>query len=84
MKKIGSLQFFEDVNLHLDFDFNDIREECILSDMDNDEGENNPHPYLKLKVNARDTEYKGKIHKNLLSFGGYYGPASNPTKMVLF
>ena len=24
MKKIGSLQFFEDVNLHLDFDFNDL------------------------------------------------------------
>ena len=50
------------------FDMTTIPEECILTDMDNDDGENNPHPYLKLKVNARDTEYKGKIHKNLLSF----------------
>lgn len=49
--------------------FKNIPEECILTNMKNEESENNPHPYLKIKVNAVDEEYNGKVHKSLLSFG---------------
>ena len=51
-----------------DFDFTKIPEECILTDLDNEEEENNPHPYLKLKAKTRNTVYNGKTHKTLLSF----------------
>ncbi len=30
----------------LDFNFNDIPPECIVTDMNNNESENNPHPNL--------------------------------------
>ena len=46
-----------------------IPEECILTDMENEELENSPHPYLKLKSKKRNEEYKGKIYDSLLSFG---------------
>jgi DNA (cytosine-5)-methyltransferase 1 len=46
-----------------------IPEECILVDMKNEEGENNPHPYLNLKVNSTEKSYKGKTYDTLLSFG---------------
>ena len=45
-----------------------IPKECILTDMNNNQKEQNPHPYLKLKATAKDVEYKGKTHKRLLSF----------------
>ncbi len=45
-----------------------IPSECILTDMENEEEENNPHPYLRLKVNARNEAYGDKVHSNLLSF----------------
>ena len=51
-----------------DFDMTKIPKECILSNMDNEEDENEPHPYLKLKSKERDVEYSGKVHKTLLSF----------------
>ena len=53
-----------------DFDFNTIPDECIIKDLNNEENEitENIHPYLKMKVNSKNEEYKGKIHKNLLSF----------------
>lgn len=51
-----------------DFDLSSIPPECVLTNMENDETENNPHPYLKLKTKSRNVEYKGKIHKTLLSF----------------
>ena len=50
------------------FDMTTLPEECILTDMDNDEEENNPHPYLSLKALARNVEYKGKTFPILLSF----------------
>lgn len=40
-----------------------IPSECILTDMENEEEENNPHPYLRLKVN-----------ENLLSFAKRVSP----------
>ena len=52
------------------FDFTTIPEDCILTDIDNDDEEDteNIHPYLKLKANSRDVEYKDKVHHTLLSF----------------
>lgn len=57
-----------------DFDWTTIPEECIVTDMTNDEEAGNPHPYLKMKVESRDVPYpkdspKTKIHHTLLSFG---------------
>jgi DNA (cytosine-5)-methyltransferase 1 len=51
-----------------DFDMSTIPPECILTDMENDEEENNPHPYLRLKAKTRNEAYGDKIHYNLLSF----------------
>ena len=45
-----------------------IPKECILTDMNNNQTEQNPHPYLKLKATAKNVEYKGKTHPSLLSF----------------
>ena len=59
-----------------DFDFSSIPEECILTDLENTEGEisANVHPYLRLKAKTRDTEYGDKCHENLLSFGKRISP----------
>lgn len=53
-----------------DFDMTTIPPECILTDMENDAGEDtsNIHPYLKLKAKKRGEEYAGKVHHSLLSF----------------
>lgn len=51
-----------------DFDLSTIPEECILKDLDNDEDENDYHPYLKLKCKTRNETYKDKTFKTLLSF----------------
>jgi DNA (cytosine-5)-methyltransferase 1 len=53
-----------------DFDMTTIPPECILTDMENDDGEDiaNIHPYLRLKAKKRDEEYAGKTHHSLLSF----------------
>jgi DNA (cytosine-5)-methyltransferase 1 len=53
-----------------DFDMTTIPSECILTDMENDDGEDtdNIHPYLRLKAKKRGEEYAGKVHHCLLSF----------------
>ena len=52
-----------------DFDMTKIPSECILTDLENEEGEDiSIHPYLKLKVSSKNMEYNGKIHPNLISF----------------
>ena len=53
-----------------DFDMTTIPPECILTDMENDDGEDtdNIHPYLRLKSKKRGEEYLGKTHHSLLSF----------------
>ena len=54
-----------------DFDMTLIPEQCIITDLNNDEDEiaKNIHPYLYLKTKTHNTEYKGKTFKSLLSFG---------------
>ena len=53
-----------------DFDMTTIPPECILTDMNNDAGEDtaNIHPYLRLKSKTRNETYAGKVHENMLSF----------------
>ncbi len=60
----GAIKIEED-----DFDMTSIPEECILKDMDNDEGENNPHPNLKLLLKTKNYEYKGLIFPQRVHFG---------------
>jgi len=60
----GSIKIQKD-----DFDMTTIPVECILTDTTNDEGENNPHPNLKLLSKAKDYEYKGKIFPRRIHFG---------------
>lgn len=50
------------------FDFNLIPNECILTNFENDEHENNPHPYLISKVNCDDKTYNDKTYTTLFSF----------------
>ena len=59
--KINPINFVEDDNVkEEDFDFNEIPENCILTDINNDEDENNYHPYLKSKRDTIDKSYGGK------------------------
>lgn len=54
---------------YLDFDFNSISSECILTDMENEEEENNPHPNLVQLAKKRDYERKGVSRPHRLHFG---------------
>tara|TARA_B100000965_G_scaffold223361_2_gene186922 strand:+ start:3484 stop:4572 length:1089 start_codon:yes stop_codon:yes gene_type:complete len=72
---IGIIQFNMEGAIKIepeDYDMTQIPSECILTNMDNDETENNVHPYLELKSKkgqrTRRT-YKGKTYDSLLSFG---------------
>ena len=51
-----------------DFDMTNIPEECILTDMNNDETENNVHPYLKVVAKGRNFIYNDKPYPIRLSF----------------
>ena len=52
------------------YDFSDIPEECIVTDMDNDEDEDvaGVHPYLLLKRDIENKSYGGKDYTTLFSF----------------
>ena len=72
---IGIIQFNMEGAIKIepeDYDMTQIPYECILTNMDNDETENNVHPYLQLKAKTdqrtRHT-YNGKTYDSLLSFG---------------
>jgi len=52
-----------------DFDFDTIPKECIITDMNNDENEQNPHPNLKLLAKDKDYVYKGVTYKRRIHFG---------------
>jgi site-specific DNA-cytosine methylase len=52
-----------------DFDMESIPNECILTDLNNDEIENNPHPNLKLLAKSKDYNYKNVVYKSRLTFG---------------
>jgi DNA (cytosine-5)-methyltransferase 1 len=74
-----------------DFDMQTIPPECILKDEKNVEnGNENVHPYLKLKAKTRDTEYSGKTHHTMLSFQKRDSPIHseiidirNPSKTII-
>ena len=59
-----------------DFDMTEIPQECVIVDMENEENEiqENVHPYLKLKAKSRNIIYKETEHPNLLSFGKRISP----------
>ena len=52
-----------------DFDFDDIPKDCILTDMNNREDENNPHPNLVQLAKKRDYVRKGVHRPHRLHFG---------------
>ena len=75
-----------------DFDMTLIPEQCIITDLNNDEDEvtKTVHPYLYLKTKTHNAEYKGKVFKNLLSFGKRDSPIHaeiinilNPCKTII-
>ena len=72
---IGIIQFNMEGAMKIepqDFDMTQIPDECILTNMDNDETENNVHPYLRIKARPPEQTsltYKDKTYSNLLSFG---------------
>jgi DNA (cytosine-5)-methyltransferase 1 len=72
------------------FDMTTIPSECILTDIDNDESDNNPHPYLKMKVSKMNEEYNGKTYNSLISFSKRDSPIHceiidirNPSKTII-
>lgn len=76
--KVGNLKHIIKFNMEgalkiepedLDFDFNDIPNECILTDMNNDENENKPHPNLVQLAKKRDYVRKDKARPHRLHFG---------------
>jgi DNA (cytosine-5)-methyltransferase 1 len=54
--------------------FHGIPAECILTNLEDETGSTNPHPYLKLKREAVNVEYAGKTHYHLFSFGKRISP----------
>jgi DNA (cytosine-5)-methyltransferase 1 len=54
---------------YLDFDFNDLPEECVMTDMENEEDENDPHPNLVQYAQKRDYVRKDKARPHRLHFG---------------
>lgn len=50
------------------FNFDNIPSECVVSDLDNEEEEQSPHPYLKLKRDIENKTYANKTHAELFSF----------------
>ena len=55
----------------LHFDIHTIPEECIITDMNNDEEPplNEVHPYTIVLAKKRGWEYKGKVYNHRLDFG---------------
>ena len=54
---------------YLDFNFDDIPKECILTDMNNTEDENNPHSNLVQLAKKRDYVRNNKSRPHRLHFG---------------
>jgi len=75
-----------------DFDMTTIPEECILTDMENEEQEipEKVHPFLRVNAKTRNKEYLGKTHRTLLSFAkressnhGEIIDIRNPSKTII-
>lgn len=81
----GTMRVTDDI-----FDFNEIPNECIVSDMNNDEDEQNPHPYLIMKRDIENKSYGGKTFTTLFSFAKRDSPIHceiidirNPAKTII-
>ena len=81
----GAIKVDENMFLH-------IPSSCILTDLNNNEHEDSCiHPFLKLKANERDIQYKeSKIWKYAMSFGKRVSPIHceiidirNPSKTII-
>jgi DNA (cytosine-5)-methyltransferase 1 len=77
-KKNGDLKNIIEFNMtgalkvepdYLDFNFSDLPEDCVLTDMMNEEEENNPHPNLVQLATKRDYVRKDKPRPHRLHFG---------------
>ena len=72
-----------------DYDMKSIPDECILTDLDNEETENNPHKNLTLLAKSKDYSYKGIVYKSRLTFGkripisGEIIDIRNPAKTII-
>lgn len=73
-----------------DYDMTTIPKECILTNMENEEDENGPHPNLKLLAKDKDFVYKDITYPRRLSFGkrasGVHGEIidiRNPCKTII-
>ena len=58
------------------FDFNSIPQECILTNMNDDSNEQNPHPYIISKVRGpiEKRTYQNVVYQQILSFGKRASP----------
>ena len=52
-----------------DFNMASIPDECIIKDMENDDGETNPHPNLKLLLKSKNYKYNDTIFPTRIHFG---------------
>jgi len=73
-----------------DYDLSILPNECVLTDMNNEENENNVHNYLRMVVKDRNVSYNGKSYKHRVSFGKRGSPIHgeivdirNPCKTVI-
>lgn len=73
-----------------DFDMSTIPDECILKDLNNQEEENDVHPYLQVLVNDKKYTYNGTTYDNRLSFSkrissvhGEIIDIRNPSKTII-
>jgi DNA (cytosine-5)-methyltransferase 1 len=56
------------------YDMSNIPEECIICDDENEEEENNIHPYLISKINTTNKTYDNKTYESLFSFSKRISP----------
>ena len=47
----------------------EVPEECIYKNLDNEDSENNPHPFLKLRGLVKNFTYRNITYPHLISFG---------------
>lgn len=80
----GAMAMAEDA-----FDFSTLPEASVMTDMTNEEVENDPHPYLILKRDGIKS-YAGKTHETLFSFAKRSSPIhmeivdiQKPTKTII-
>ena len=72
-----------------DYDMESIPNECILTDLNNNETENKPHPNLKLLAKSKNFVYNGESFPSRLSFGkripvgGEIIDIRNPAKTII-